>query len=341
VTLGLVLDGSGFVKRSRMFEGNVVESRTLADMLETLDAPQGAMVIMDRGIATQANIDWLSEHEYRYLVVSRERKRCFDRDQAVAVTTASKQTIHIQRILDKEGKEVRLYCHSEQRQEKEKAITSRFCKLFEAGLARISESLAKPHGIKRQDKVLERIGRLKEKSRGVGRHYKINLTLDDQHKKVIAITWEQKPVEGTMLTDPGVYCLRTNELNWDEATLWRTYTMLTDVEAVFRSLKSELGLRPIYHHKEERTEGHLFITVLAYQAVQVIRQRLKSADINLNWKSLREIFQVQRRITITFNRKDGRALHVRKATMAEPELKQLYKILQITDSPGGIKKMIY
>jgi len=111
--------------------------------------------------------------------------------------------------------------------------------------------------------------------------------LDDQHKKVIAITWEQKPVEGTMLTDPGVYCLRTNELNWDEATLWRTYTMLTDVEAVFRSLKSELGLRPIYHHKEERTEGHLFITVLAYQAVQVIRQRLKSADINLNWKSLR------------------------------------------------------
>ena len=64
-----------------------------------------------------------------------------------------------------------------------------------------------------------------------------------------------------MLTHPGVYCLRSNETSWDEATLWHTYTMLTDVEAVFRSLKSEMGLRPIYHQTAKRTEGHLFITV--------------------------------------------------------------------------------
>ena len=88
-----------------------------------------------------------------------------------------------------------------------------------------------------------------------------------------------------MLTHPGVYCLRSNQTDWDEETLWRTYITLTDLEAVFRSLKSELGLRPIYHHKALRTEGHLFITklatagavfyVLAYQLVQVIRRRLR------------------------------------------------------------------
>ena len=65
-----------------------------------------------------------------------------------------------------------------------------------------------------------------------------------------------------MAAHPGVYCLRSSETEWDEETLWRTYATLTDVEAVFRSLKSELGLRPIFHRKEARAEGHLFIAVL-------------------------------------------------------------------------------
>ncbi len=77
-----------------------------------------------------------------------------------------------------------------------------------------------------------------------------------------------------MVTDPGVYALRSNMPDWDEEKLWRTYIMLTDLEAVFRSLKSELGPRPVFHHKQERSEAHLSITVLAYQFVQVIRKRL-------------------------------------------------------------------
>jgi transposase len=116
--------------------------------------------------------------------------------------------------------------------------------------------------------------------------------------------------------------------------------MLTDIEAVFRSLKSELGLRPIYHHKEERTEGHLFITVLAYQAVQALRQKLKLHGIHDSWTSLRKSFSVQQRITATFKQRDGRTLHLRKATVAEPKLKRLYEILEIPDSPGGIQKLV-
>ena len=142
------------------------------------------------------------------------------------------------------------------------------------------------------------------------------------------------------MTHPGVYCLRTNELQWDEATLWRTYTMLTDLEAVFRSLKSELGLRPIYHHKEERADGHLFITVLAYQAVQVIRRKLKGHGINESWHSLRKIFSSQQRVTATFKQKDGHTVHVRKTTLAEPKLKKLYDTLEISPSPIGVRKMV-
>jgi transposase len=340
VTLGLVLDGSGFVRRSKVFEGSVAECTTLEAMLEGLGAPAGAMVIMDRGIATQANIDWLVERHYRYLVVSRKQFRQFDEEQAVALTSASEQTIRIQRVISEDGREVRLYCRSDQRQAKEDAMTARFAKRFEDGLRKIAEGLRKPRGTKQRDKVMERIGRLKEKNRGIGQHYRITLIPDEPGAKVTDLTWEKAVVAGTQLTHPGVYCLRTNELDWDETALWRTYTMLTDLEAVFRTLKSELGLRPIFHQKDRRTEGHLFLTVLAYQAVQAIRRRLKGYGINKSWLSLRRILAGQQRVTVTFQQKNGRTLQVRKATVAEPALKQLYDFLGVSASPGGVKKRI-
>jgi len=340
VTLGLVLDGSGFVRRSRMFEGNATEGATLEEMLTGLAAPEGALVIMDRGVATEDNIGWLTAHHYRYLVVSRERNRQFDAEQAVDVVTASKSTVHIQRVVSEDGSEVRLFCHSEERQEKENAITQRFTKIFEEGLTKLAAGLQSPRGEKRRDKLLQRIGRLQEKSHGIGQHYRIETTPDETGNTVIGLTWERLPVAGSRLTHPGVYCLRTNELNWDETTLWQTYIMLTDLEAVFRSLKSELGLRPIYHQKENRTEGHLFITVLAYQAVQVLRRRLKLHGINESWGSLRKVFAGQCRVTATFKQRDGRTLHVRKTTMAESKLKRLYDVLGLSATPVGVRKLV-
>lgn len=161
VTLGLVLDGSGFVRRSRMFEGNVAEASTLEGMLQGLDAPAGALVIMDRGIATEANVNWLIEHHYRYLVVSRERTRQFDPIQSVDVATASDQTVHLQRVVSDDGSEVRLYCHSEARQEKETAMTDRFSQTFEAGMAKLAAGLLKPRGEKNRDKLLQRMAACK------------------------------------------------------------------------------------------------------------------------------------------------------------------------------------
>jgi len=340
VTLGVILDGSGFIRRSKMFEGSVAESTTLEAMLKGLNAPQGALVIMDRGIATEKNITWLKEYGYRYIVVSRERNRQFDETQSVETLTAQEETIKLQRVLSDDDQEVRLYCYSEGREKKEAAISSRFSERFEAGLVKIRESLAKPHGEKKSDKVTERIGRLKQKSHGIAQHYEIELTKDESGKLISAITWSKVPKDGTIVTHPGVYCLRSNETTWDEGKLWSTYTMLTDLESVFRSLKSELGLRPIFHSKEKRTEGHLFITVLAYQFVQVIRLKLKSKGNKLGWTSLRNILSVQQRVTATFKQKDSRTLNIRKATKAEKDLQCIYTDLGISATPGGIKKHI-
>lgn len=339
VTLGLVLNGSGFVRRSRMFKGNAVESFTLQEMLKDLDAPAGAMVIMDRGIATKDNICFLVENGYRYVVVSRERHRCFDEDESKEIVTASNQTIRLKRVVNDEGTEVRLYCHSLKRQEKEDAIIKQFANRFEQGLAKLSASLSKGHTMKKRDRILQKIGRLIEKTGGIGRHYQINL-IPETGDTLSSITWEQRPIDGSMLTHPGVYCLRSNELSWDEERLWRTYSMLTDLEAVFRSLKSELGLRPVYHHNEKRADGHLFITVLAYQAVQILRSKLAQHNVTFSWCTLRDIFSLQQRVTATFSQRDGRTLNVRKATVAEPNLKKLYDLLGISATPGGVQRYI-
>jgi hypothetical protein len=347
VTLGLVLDASGFVRRSRMFAGNIAEAGTLPDMLKDLAAPPGALVIVDAGIATEANIAWLQQHKYRYLVVSRERTRQFDPDQAVDTLTAAQEKISLQRVVNEDGTEVRLYCHSERRQTKETALSDRFVKRFETGLAALAAGLSKPRAQKTLAAIQQRIGRLKEKSRGIGQHYEITVTPDETGTKAAAITWVKTPRIGSMLTHPGVYCLRSNETTWDAPTLWRTYTMLTDLEAVFRSLKSELGLRPVFHQKEARTEGHLFITVLAYQMVQAVRRKLDEAGGQRNlasrpgvasWAGLRETLAVQQRITATFRQRHGRTLHVRKATVAEPTLRKIYDALGIDAAPGGVQK---
>ncbi len=116
--------------------------------------------------------------------------------------------------------------------------------------------------------------------------------------------------------------------------------MRTDLEAVFRSLKSELGLHPTCHHKEDRAEGHLFITVLAYQAIQVLRRKLRGHGINDSWPTLRRIFAGQLRVTATFKQKDGSTLHVRKSTTAGPKLQQLYDALGLPASPGTVQKLV-
>jgi transposase len=284
VTLALALDASGFPKRSEVFAGNVSEPKTLEKMLQRLALGPGAMaptVVLDAGIATEENLAWLTEQGYRYLVVSRERHKQFDAEAAVLIREEGDTQIRAQRVVSEVSGEVRLYCHSTGREAKERGIERRFSTRLEADLQYLAEGLHVPGRVKQYEKVLTRIGRLRQRYSRVARYYDIRLEKDAATGNAKALVWTRIiPTEDTL---PGVYCLRTNQADWDERTLWNTYTMLTDLEAVFRSLKSELGLRPIYHHKSARVDGHLFISVLAYHLVHSLRVRLKAQGIHLSW----------------------------------------------------------
>jgi len=164
------------------------------------------------------------------------------------------------------------------------------------------------------------------------------LQKDEKSGNATDIIWQCQPAPETTDTHPGVYCLRTSQTDWDESTLWNTYTMLTDLEAVFRSLKSELGLRPVHHQIAKRVSGHLFITVLAYHLVHTIRFRLKQVDIHSSWSSLRAVLSPQSRVTVSMQCKNGNSVHVRKSTRPEPNQQEIYSALGIKSHPGHAVK---
>ena len=339
VTLAMALDGSGFARRSRVFAGNASEPATLKEMLTGLGAPSGATVVMDAGIATEANLRWLRVQGYHYVVVSRLRERQFDPALATEVQSAGDVKIKIQRVLDDQGHAL-LYCHSPARAQKDRAIDAAKAAGFEAVLLKLQVGLSKPRGTKDVAKIMERLGRAKQRYSRAAQHYLVEVTKDASGTLVQAITWSKRIKPGSAAMHPGVYCLRTTLVELDNATLWRTYAMLTNLESVFRSLKTDLGLRPVFHQIDRRVEGHLFITVLAYHFVQTLRLQLKAKGIDDSWETLRETLATQRRVTATLQRRDGRAVHVRKATRPEPHHQKINQILGQSPNPGGTHRVL-
>ena len=343
VTLGLVLDSSGFPRRSHVYEGNVNEPRTLSEMLRDLEKDgvstgKKPTVVMDAGIATEDNITWLKEHHYPYLVVSRKKHREFDVEQSVVVKKDDECTVRAQEVFDEETQEKLLYCHSSRREKKDQAISDRFVSRFEEELLKLSNGLHKKRCLKKYDKVMVKIGRLRQKYSKVSSRYTISVKKDDKTGNATEITCQQQPKTETTDTHPGVYCLRTSQTGWDEPTLWKTYTMLTDLEAVFRSLKSELGLRPVHHQIAKRVSGHLFITVLAYHLVHTIRFRLKQAGIHSSWATIRKILSSHCRMTVSMHCKNGSTLHVRKSNRPEKNQQEIYSAMGVKSHPGHTVK---
>jgi len=183
-----------------------------------------------------------------------------------------------------------------------------------------------------------RIGRLRQRYARVARYYDIQLEKDETTGRTTALHWQRLvPTEDLL---PGVYCLRTDRTEWNESTLWQTYTMLTDLEAVFRSLKSELGLRPVYHRLSKRIDAHLFLSVLAYHLVHTLRLQLKAQGIDLSWESLRNHLDGQERVTVVLHREDGKICHIRKATRPEPHQLAIYNALGLPSLPGKTEKTL-
>jgi hypothetical protein len=359
ITLAVVLGADGFVKNSKIFKGNVSEPSTLQEMISDLKTVPtkdnnnktlfttntNSIVIMDAGISSQENIDYLKDNGYEYLVVSRKRDKQYDDSKAtdVKVDKDDNSIVRAQRVEIKaeDGtiEEIELYCHSKTRKLKEDSMQKRVQTKFIESIEYLNDGLTKPKRMKKYDKVLQKVGALKSDNSTISKYYDITVKKDPDSLNAISVTYKEKIGDDDKSAMNGVYCLRTNNTTMDNKTLWKTYTSLTDLESVFRTLKTELGLRPIFHKTTTRVDAHLFITLLAYTIIHTIRYKLKTNNINYSWNTIRDITHNQVRITTTAKCKDGKILYLRKSSLVNEKHKEICNLLSINHKAGEITKI--
>lgn len=296
-----VINAQGFIRYSRIYDGNTADIVTLPDMVADLKKHSGSVkdktVVMDAGFASEENLDFLVAEGLKYVCVSRKRLKDYPLDklsEAQKVTDQRNNPIELLVFTPQGFSDTWMYIKSEQKRVKEQSMSDKLSLRFEEELEGLARGLQQKGTTKKIQKVWERIGRLKEKHRMVSGKYVIEV--EEKDGKAIKVTWAQKKEdrnEGNTNPDHGVYFIRTNYENPNETQLWHIYNIIREVEATFRCLKSDLQIRPIHHQKDKRVESHIYLTILAYQLVNTIRYMLKAKGINHDWRNIVRIMNTQ------------------------------------------------
>lgn len=339
VVVGLVVDEEGFVKGHEVYEGDRTDITTLKDTVERLrerlrDKTKEPTIVVDRGMVSEEKLESIRGMGMKYIVAARhsERQRRFDEFEGLEmkeIRTKSGGTLKV--VLKEIEGDVYVLCKSDERGEKDKGIRERFKGRIEEALGKLGRNIESGR-LKDMGKIEQKIGRIKERFRRVARHYTIETT---QSHGIIHLQWRNTEEEEGKYD--GTYLLRTNRKDLTEQEIWSLYIMLTRVERAFRDLKSNLGLRPIYHQKEHRVDSHLFISVLAYHLLHAIEHTLREKGETRSWNTIKQILQTHQVVTVVLPDADGiHVHHVRVATEVEAAQGEIYKKLGV--DPHAIKR---
>jgi len=370
VVLALVINPFGFIKYSSILQGNISDPATLEATIKDLRSKtsttaEKALVVIDAGIATEENLMKIRKEGYDYLCVSRNKIKDYEivaDSPPVTVLDNRKRKIELQRISpaklsdegvregekEKEGmgEEYYLKVESPAKKKKELSMNDYFRDRYLKRLAVIAGSLSKKGGVKQENKVYERIGRLKQKYPSIHKYYQIDYQVEEQKNKnaktpkriITSMTWNLKP-ELDANARCGIYFLRTS-LNNDNQILWNSYNTIRDLEYTFRVLKSELDMRPIFHKKDEHTMAHLHLAILAYWVVNTVRHQLKKEKINLQWNEIIRIMNTQKAVTTIAQNDCDQVIMIRRCSEPNEKVKQIYQTLKYTTAPFKKKKSV-
>ena len=363
VVLGLVINPEGFIKYSSILEGNMADSKTLEGMLgklriKTSSSAKKALVVIDAGIATDDNLKMILNNGYDYLCVSRSNLKNYHIEagsSSVFVTDNRKQKIELCRVNSHGNTDYYLKVESRSKELKERSMNEQFRSRFEAGLQQIADSLTKKGGVKQEDKVHQRIGRLKQKYPSIGRYFDIETQVSDepepQRKKkgtgpgkekkriVSSIKWAVK--EGVDINArSGVYFLRTSLQTQSEENVWQFYNTIREIEASFRVLKTDLDLRPVYHQKDENTMAHLHLGLLAYWLVNTVRHQLKQEGIHSSWREIVRTMNTQKAVTTLAQNNHEEVIMIRRCSEPNRQVRTLYDALKYKYAPFVKRKSV-
>ena len=346
IVLALVINIEGFIKYSSILEGNTADNQTLPAMIEKLarhTCSNKAVVVLDAGIATEENLALIAAKGYSYLCVSRSKLKEYKAIQdrlTVLLETKSKQTIRLHAVTTEKNTDYYLEVKSNAKEKKEEAMLLQFETRFEEELKKIEHSIHHKGGIKKADKVHQRIGRAQEKYPSVQQGYTIKVTTDDRLKTATGLAWDKNKKHRTHLEELGIYFLRTNMNIQDEAIVWNIYNTIREIESTFRTLKTDLDLRPIYHKNDNATMAHLHLGLLAYWLVNTIRYQLKQNNINHCWSEIVRLANTQKVITTSGTNTFDKIITIRKCSLPNQQLAAIYQLLKTKNQPFVKRKSV-
>jgi len=340
VVMGLVLDGDGFSKAHEVFDGNRVDTTTVEDMLTALEKrvgkKEGATVIVDRGMAYEKNLKQIKDHGYHYIVGGLQTER-FEHLEEFASQQGwekverggekKKPVVEIKISRGEDG-ETHLLCKSEGRKQKDRAIRDKQDQAILADLKKLQDRIAKGSLVD-PNKINRAIGRLQERYSRVGRYYTIDYKAGDEG----GLTWTENQEKKSQIEKlDGGYVIKTDRTDMTADQIWKTYTLLTRVESAFRTMKSPLMERPIFHQLAKRVEAHIFLCVLAFHLLVCIERMFLEEGIHTSWETIRNQLASHQIVTVVLPASNGDVLKIRRPTRPDQIHKDIYKTLRLPES---------
>ena len=347
VCIGLVTSREGLPLAFEIFDGNRSDVTTTEEMVQIMKAKYGKanrIWVMDRGMVSEGNLNFMRKVDARYLVgTPKTMLKKFERPLLEQDWEEVQPGVDVKLCRSPEGTdETFVLCRSHGRREKENAILNRFVTRLETKLNNLAHQ-AEAGKIRDKQKVERRIGRLLEQNSRAASLFTITVTEIGKGKGSRLSLQVKKNEERWqwVLETCGSYILRTNWTESDPKTLWNTYIQLTEVEDSFRTEKHDLGMRPIYHHKQGRTQSHILVCFLALTMWRTLQQWMKASGLGTAPRKLLEELRELKSLDVLLPTRE-KTLRLRMAATPSNELKVLLQRMKIPlpDKPKIIENVV-
>ncbi len=310
--IGLVVTPEQLPLAYEVFAGNRADVTTVEDIFDLMETTYGRarrVWVMDRGMISEENLAVLRERGASYVVGTPRTmlKRC-ERELLMGSWEEVQPGVEVKEVTLDGERERFVLCRSRQRVEKDRAIVDRAVSGLEAGLAALQRQILAGRERSRE-RAERRVGRLLERYSRAARLFTVSIT---ETGSGLRMTYGRKrAVEDWVALQNGCYLLRTNVTDLAPSELWRTYIGLTEAEAAFRELKSPLGLRPVYHQKEGRSEAHVFVAFLALCMRRALALWMESCGLGTAPQKLLEEFRRIHSLDVVLTAKEQTKVRLR------------------------------
>lgn len=330
ICIGLVATKEGLPIAFEIFDGNrpdVTTTQEMVRMMETRYGQANRVWVMDRGMVSEDNLEFMRMSNTRYLVgTPKSLLKKFEQELLGRKWEEVGPGVEVNLVQSPEGKgETFVLCRSLGRKEKENAILNRFVTRLEEKLTKLAGEADKGR-IRDRQKVERQIGRLLERNSRAASLFTVTVT-EKNGRIAVNIRKNEERFQWAMETG-GSYILRTNWTETDPKVLWKTYIQLTEVEDAFRTTKHDLGMRPIFHQRQDRTQAHILVCFLSLVMWRTLQQWMKASGLGTAPRKLLEEMKQIQSLDVLLPAKD-KTIRLRVVATAPPALKALLQRMKI------------